>query len=393
MVELKEAIKIIKDNVIKINRTKKVNIVKSINKVSVEDIYAPIDNPPFDRSPYDGYTYNSNSENEKLKVIGVVYAGDVLKRKINKNEAVKIMTGGKIPEGANCVIKKEDVDIIGDMIIPNVKLNEYDNYVFKGEDIAKGQLIIRKNSIIGYEHIGILASVGIHEVTIYDDLRVGILNTGTEIQDIDEVLDDGKIYDSNKYILHSKLLNLGIDPITIDRSDDNILELKNKIKDIIKDVDILITTGGVSVGDKDLIPQVFKDIGAKELFWRVNIKPGGTCCVATLGNKVLFGLSGNPHATLIVFESILIPTLEYLTFKEKNHNIKAVFKGEFNKISKKDRFVNGRLFTKDTVLYVELTDDKDAKNRLYSKINSNCLIKVEKNNTIEDNQEVDILLI
>nr|SUY22688.1 molybdopterin biosynthesis protein [Clostridioides difficile] len=145
-----------------------------------------------------------------------------LYRVLNKNEAVKIMTGGKIPQGANCVIKKEDVTVIGDMITLNIKLKEYDNYIFKGEDIKKGQLIINKNQNIGYDGIGVLASLGISKVTVYDDLKVGILNTGTELQDINETLENGKIYDSNRYTLYSRLLKLGIQADTICNCSDDI---------------------------------------------------------------------------------------------------------------------------------------------------------------------------
>lgn len=157
--------------------------------------------------------------------------------------------------------KKEDVTVIGDMITLNIKLKEYDNYIFKGEDIKKGQLIINKNQNIGYDGIGVLASLGISKVTVYDDLKVGILNTGTELQDINETLENGKIYDSNRYTLYSRLLKLGIQADTICNCSDDILELEKKVKNMLQSVDFLITTGGVSVGDKDLIPDVFKNRG------------------------------------------------------------------------------------------------------------------------------------
>lgn len=124
--------------------------------------------------------------------------------------------------------KKEDVTIIGDMITLNIKLKEYDNYIFKGEDIKKGQLIINKNQNIGYDGIGVLASLGISKVTVYDDLKVGILNTGTELQDINETLENGKIYDSNRYTLYSRLLKLGIQADTICNCSDDILELEKR---------------------------------------------------------------------------------------------------------------------------------------------------------------------
>ncbi|MDB3085129.1 molybdopterin molybdenumtransferase MoeA [Clostridioides difficile] len=392
MIELADAIKIIEENVVPISRVKRVNLIDAVNKVVAEDIYSTIDSPPFDRSPYDGYAYNANSENRNLKVIGTLYAGEVFDSVLNKNEAVKIMTGGKIPRGANCVVKKEDVTVVDDMIILNVKLKEYDNYIFKGEDIKKGQLIINKNQNIGYDGLGVLASLGISTVTVYDDLKVGILNTGTELQDINEPLEDGKIYDSNRYTLYSKLIKLGIQADTICNCSDDILELEKIVKNMLKKVDFLITTGGVSVGDKDLIPDVFRKIGAQELFWKINIKPGGACYVATLGEKLLFGLSGNPHAAIVVFDNVVVPVIEYLTYKKREHYIKAIFKGEFNKLSNKDRFVSGKLYTSEGKLYVRLNDKKDAKARLSATLRSNCMIKIKKEETIKENQLVDVVI-
>lgn len=393
MIGLADAIKIIEENVMPISRIKIVNLIESVNKVVAEDIYSTIDSPPFDRSPYDGYAYDANSENKNLKVIGTLYAGEVFDGILNKNEAVKIMTGGKIPKGANCVVKKEDVTITEDMITLNVKLKEYDNYIFKGEDIKKGQLIISKNQNIGYDGIGVLASLGISKLAVYDDLRVGILNTGTELQDISETLEDGKIYDSNRYTLYSKLLKFGIQADTICNCSDDIQALETKVKDMLENVDFLITTGGVSVGDKDLIPDVFRNIGAKELFWKINIKPGGACYVATLGEKILFGLSGNPHAAIVIFDNVVVPVIDYLTYKESNHYIKAIFKGEFNKFSNNDRFVSGKLYTDEGKLYVKLNDKKDAKARLSATLRSNCMIKIKKRETIKENQLVDVVVI
>lgn len=392
MIELADAIKIIEENVVPISRVKRVNLIDAVNKVVAEDIYSTIDSPPFDRSPYDGYAYNANSENRNLKIIGTLYAGEVFDSVLNKNEAVKIMTGGKMPRGANCVVKKEDVTVVDDMIILNVKLKEYDNYIFKGEDIKKGQLIINKNQNIGYDGLGVLASLGISTVTVYDDLKVGILNTGTELQDINEPLEDGKIYDSNRYTLYSKLIKLGIQADTICNCSDDILELEKIVKNMLKKVDFLITTGGVSVGDKDLIPDVFRKIGAQELFWKINIKPGGACYVATLGEKLLFGLSGNPHAAIVVFDNVVVPVIEYLTYKKRENYIKAIFKGEFNKLSNKDRFVSGKLYTSEGKLYVRLNDKKDAKARLSATLRSNCMIKIKKEETIKENQLVDVVI-
>ena len=393
MIDIKEAVNIIKNNLKPKQDVRKVSIINSINKVCAQDIYSPIDSPPFDRSPYDGYAYSANITKKELTIVGEVYAGDVFKDKLGKNEAIKIMTGGKIPDGANCVIKKEDVTVLANTIILNKDLKEYENYIFKGEDIQKNQLIIKQGDIITYESIGILASLGIDEILVYEDLKIGILTTGTEIQELNEALEDGKIYNSNKYILYSKLLKRGIEPIIVEKSKDCIMELESKIKSILKDVDILITTGGVSVGDKDLIPKAFKNIGGRELFWKVKAKPGGACYASIIDNKLMFGLSGNPHALIVAYENILVPTIDFLSNKTYNSKIQAIFKGSFTKKSSVDRYLNGRMYTSSGRIYVSMTDNKDSKARLWGTLNSNCMIKVNKESILEDGQLVDVVII
>ena len=393
MIDIKEAVNIIKNNLKPKEDVRKVSIINSINKVCAQDIYSPMDSPPFDRSPYDGYAYSANITKKELTIVGEVYAGDVFKDKLGKNEAIKIMTGGKIPDGANCVIKKEDVTVLANTIILNKDLKEYENYIFKGEDIQKNQLIIKQGDIITYESIGILASLGIDEILVYEDLKIGILTTGTEIQELNEVLEDGKIYNSNKYILYSKLLKRGIEPIIVEKSKDCIMELESKIQSILKDVDILITTGGVSVGDKDLIPKAFKNIGGRELFWKVKAKPGGACYASIIDNKLMFGLSGNPHALIVAYENILVPTIDFLSNKTYNSKIQAIFKGSFTKKSSVDRYLNGRMYTSGGRIYVSMTDNKDSKARLWGTLNSNCMIKVNKESILEDGQLVDVVII
>ena len=393
MIDIKEAVNIIKNNLKPKQDVRKVSIINSINKVCAQDIYSPMDSPPFDRSPYDGYAYSANITKKELTIVGEVYAGDVFKDKLGKNEAIKIMTGGKIPDGANCVIKKEDVTVLANTIILNKDLKEYENYIFKGEDIQKNQLIIKQGDIITYESIGILASLGIDEILVYEDLKIGILTTGTEIQELNEALEDGKIYNSNKYILYSKLLKRGIEPIIVEKSKDCIMELESKIKSILKDVDILITTGGVSVGDKDLIPKAFKNIGGRELFWKVKVKPGGACYASIIDNKLMFGLSGNPHALIVAYENILVPTIDFLSNKTYNSKIQAIFKGSFTKKSSVDRYLNGRMYTSGGRIYVSMSDNKDFKARLWGTLNSNCMIKVNKESILEDGQLVDVVII
>jgi molybdopterin molybdotransferase len=391
MYELEEALEIMFKNVNPILDTIKIDTIDSTNRVLSDCILSPICSPPFNKSPYDGYAYDANKFKEKLKVVGTIYAGDSFDIEVVSGEAVKIMTGAKLPQGTNCVIKKEDVNLKKDYIILNKKVKEFENFIAIGEDIKEGELILNKNHEVSFEDVGVLSSVGICEVDVYRDLKVGFISTGSELQDIGTKLKDAKIYDSNKYIIYARLKRLGIKPLMLDREIDDLGLLTDKIEKSIDDVDILVTTGGVSVGDKDLTPKVFKDLGAKVLFDRVNIKPGGTCCVATLGEKILFGLSGNPHAASVAFDSMFVPLFKYMSNKKRDENIKAVFRGSYDRVSGMDRFVRGRMYVDGTNVCVKLTDHKNAKAKLSASLNSNCLIRIKSGEILIDNQVVDVI--
>ena len=210
-ISLEEAINILRENV-KPLEVEEISLIDSVKRVIAEDIYSKIDNPPFNKSAMDGYAIVAEDSNyeEKINVIDKVFAGDVCTSTVNSKTAVRIMTGAPIPVGANAVIKQEDVTVCDNgSIILNKVIKEYENVCFKGEDIKKGSLLVKKNKKLDFADIGIIASSGINKVKVYKKPRIALISTGDEVIDINDELVSGKIYNSNKYTIISRISELG----------------------------------------------------------------------------------------------------------------------------------------------------------------------------------------
>lgn len=381
-ISLEEALDTINLNIEK-KEKEKVSILDGLQRIAAQDIYSKINNPPFNKSAMDGYAIKVEkdmAQGEKFKAIGTVYAGNVFDKIVNRNEAVNIMTGAPIPKGANAIIKKEDVLVDGEYILLSKKIKENENVCFKGEDIHENQLLISKGKKLNFADIGILASVGIGEILTYKKAKIGFLTTGDELVDIDKKLGPGKIYNSNKYSILARLKELNYQCEFIDHSKDDIKDIANKIKYLSEKVDLIITTGGASVGDKDLLCEAIDYLNGQNLFKKIMIKPGSSVLASKYNNTIIISLSGNPNAALTTFELLVKPTIEKLNGKE-NDEIKienAILLDSFNKKSPQRRFLRGNIITIDEKQYVNITQVKTGNGILSSVLDSNCLIEVKK---------------
>ena len=383
-ISLEDSIDILKS--IKINRKiEKVSLIQGINRILASDVYSKINNPPFNKSAMDGYALNADEtipEGTMLKVIGVIYAGQVFDGYVGVDETVKIMTGAKIPNNCSAVIKKEDV-IIGDNYIKlNKDIYKNDNVCHIGEDISKGQLLIKKHTKLNYANIGILASSGIDEILVYKVPKIALLTTGDEVVDVYKELEDGKIYNSNKYSILSRLLELGYECEVVNHVSDEYEKIGKRIEELCSKVDLIITTGGASVGDKDLIEEAINYIGGEILFHKVNIKPGSAVLASQKDNTVIISLSGNPNAALTTFELLAKPMLRKLSGNDEEFIKRevAIINQCYNKKSKVTRFVRGKTFIEDGIQMVSITQNNSGNGILSSTLESNCLIEIEKGN-------------
>lgn len=315
-IELEEAVSIMEENIHEIYEIEEVPLKEADGRVLGEDIYAPVNNPPFDRSPLDGYALiaedsrNADKDNPvKLKVIDEVFAGGYSEKVLNHGEAVRIMTGAKLPKGCDAIIKQEDTNEGMDIVEIYGQLKKYDNYCFEGEDVKKGTLLMKKGDLLSYIHIGILSGMGYDKVRVKRTVKAALLVTGDEVGVPGKPLDEGKIYDSNMHIFNARLNGLGIDVTVCEIIGDDYKVVGDKIKEVIDDVDIIITTGGVSVGKKDILHEALPYIGAETLYWKVNLKPGTPAMFSIYKNKPVLSLSGNPFASLATFELLGRPIL------------------------------------------------------------------------------------
>lgn len=378
-ISLEEALKILDEN-IENNNYIEVKIIEVIGLKAFEKVYSNKRLPPFNKSAVDGYAIriDSNEDVESLKVIDKVFAGEVNKNIVTSKEAIRIMTGAKIPEGANAVIKQEDVSLNNDFITLNKKNSLGDNICLEGEDIEKGDILVEKGKTLDYADIGILASVGIEKVKVYRKPKIGIFTTGNEIIDIDKTLVDGKIFNSNKYLLIGRLKEMNLDPIVLDNNKDDVVEVGNSLKRLSEKVDLIITTGGVSVGEKDILKEAVSYIEGEKLFWKINIKPGSAILASKIKDTLIISLSGNPTAALTTFELLVKPSIDKLMGEDeiKINKEKAFLKEYYINRGNKMRFVRGEFYNKDGKVIVNITQKKSGNGIITSIKKSNCIIDI-----------------
>ncbi|HEE9844953.1 molybdopterin molybdotransferase MoeA [Clostridium perfringens] len=388
-IALEEALEILNKNT-KALKSEVVSIKDSLKRVLYGDVKSKINNPPFNKSVFDGYAFRSedskgtSKENPiELKIVDEIFAGMWPEIEIKSGEAVRIMTGAPIPVGADCVLKQEETERHGDLvkIFKEMKVNE--NISFMGEDIKIGETLIKKGKRLDYADLGIMASSGISEVLVYKKPKVSIISTGDEVCDINSTLKPGKIYDSNLYSLSARIEELGYHVLSMEHVGDNILKIGEAIEKAFEKSDIVFTTGGASVGEKDLMQKVSESIGFEKLFWKIKIKPGSAVVCSKKEEKILISLSGNPNAALTTFELLGKSVLKKLEGKEENINIKrekGVLMDSFNKKSPQRRFLRGNVIYDEKGAKVYITQIKSGNGILSSLLNANCLIEIEKGN-------------
>ena len=320
---------------------------RTLSRTLAADVAAPLDQPPFDRSPLDGYALRSadltgaNREHPAvLEVVDTVYAGDEARIPVGPGQAVRLMTGAMLPPGCDCVVPQEDTDR-GDPVSVFVSLKPFQNYVYQGEDYRKGALLLEKSTRLDAAALGVLAGAGLTEAEVCRRPRVGLLTTGDEVVSPGTALPAGKIYGSNQMLLAARLAELGFETETAHRGDDPAA-VAEAMRELLETCDVLLTTGGVSVGDKDIFHQALPLLGAERIFWRVNLKPGTPAMYSLYEGKPILSLSGNPFAAFTTFELLARPLLAALTGEEGPRWGEGVLDTPFPKASPRRRFIRGR---------------------------------------------------
>ncbi len=315
MISVEEAQDAILKRIPRLGR-ERVHILAALGRVLAEDVVAPRPIPPWANSAMDGYAVRAadvagaSGENPvTLRVIEELQAGFEASRAVGPGEAIRIMTGAPIPEGADAVVMVELTEPGGEgetRILQSVPGGEAVRPA--GEDVEAGERVFEAGSRMGPAAIAMLASIGRAQVLVHQRPRVAILSTGEELVDLDQMPGVGQIYNSNSYALAAQVREAGGEPILLGIARDNAEDLELRLREGLS-ADAVLTSGGVSVGDFDLVKNTLGDLGNEMHFWRVRMKPGKPMAFGTLNGKPVFGLPGNPVSTMVSFELFVRPSL------------------------------------------------------------------------------------
>lgn len=381
MLELETARQQLMEHISPVTATELVPLLEAPGRILAEDAVSTEDQPPFARSPLDGYalrgadTKNASKEQPKeFRVLGKVCAGDVFSGIAGQNEAVRIMTGAPLPKGTDTVIRQEDSDYGQDKVLIFAESAPYQNCCPQGEDYVKGTLLLHEGTLLNGTSVAVLASIGLHQVRVYQKPSIAVISTGDEIIQPGNPLSEGKIYNSNLYFVCGRLIDLKISPASLRHCPDHPQSMADEIRRISPSVDMIITTGGVSVGEKDIMHKVIEELGAKRLFWRVSLKPGAPTLAAVYKGTLLICLSGNPFGAAANFELLVRPVLSRLT-RDESCNLrkeKAVLEEDFPKPGNVRRFIRG--YTKSGKAWP--VQGNHVSGALSSMLSCNCLIEL-----------------
>ncbi|MEM7085306.1 MAG: gephyrin-like molybdotransferase Glp [Bacteroidota bacterium] len=349
MISVSEAIKIVQNNVSPRHNSTKKGVSEALGYILFEDIPSPIHMPPFRQSAMDGYALCLHDE-LNYGVIGEVKAGDSDQPDLLTGEAVRIFTGAPVPNSANAVIMQEKVVLNADRItletIP--LLNE--NIRPRGEQIEKGQIALAKGTFLTSAGIGFLSSLGITEVSVYEKPSVAIVVTGNELAEPGTALAHGQIYESNALMLTAALGNLGYQNTTTYRVADNYQHTFELLQNTIEKHDMILVSGGISVGDYDFVGKALLELEVDPLFYKVKQKPGKPLFFGKKNSKVIFALPGNPAASLSCFYIYVHLALQKLSGDVQFSMTKIQAKSQSNFQKKGDRaqflkahYCNGRV--------------------------------------------------
>ena len=381
MLQIEEAQAMLTEQVRKIEQTERVPLADALGRVLAEDVTAERDQPPFPRSPLDGYAVRAadvagaSKENPAvLHVIGRIYAGYVFDGIVGEGQAVRLMTGAPIPEGADAIIRQEDTFAENDTVQIYVSSEPYQNYCFQGEDYKAGTVLLPKDSRLDAGKITVLSSLGKTEAVVYRKPSVAVISTGDEVLVPGQSWSPGKIYDSNRAYICARLTEAGNPPVISMHAADEARKVADEIRKAAQQADFVITTGGVSVGEKDILHDVVKLLDAEQLFWKVRIKPGSPTLAFICEGTLVLCLSGNPFGAIANFELLARPVLAALT-GQKDWLLpveNAVLQNDFRKPAGARRFLRGCL--ENGKVYIN--GKMQSSGAIASMVKCNCLVEI-----------------
>jgi molybdopterin molybdotransferase len=353
----------------------------ALGRILARPIASPINVPAYRNSAMDGYAlYGKDiplNGQRRLRVVGSAFAGQPYRGELKRGECIRIMTGAKVPETADTVIMQEWVERDGDEAVIDARSKPGANVRQAGEDIQAGAVILQPGDEIGPAQLGLLASLGIPEVAVYRRLRVAFFSSGDEIRSIGQPLEDGQIYDSNRYTLFGMLRELGADVIDMGVIADEAAAIQAAMTQAAREADLVLTSGGISVGEADFIAEAIPQLGEVH-FAKVAIKPGRPLTFAHIGNAGFFGLPGNPVAVMITFLQFVRPAIQRLQGKREQlaPTLRVKAGSPLRKLPGRTEFQRGILSLDEQGELVVRSSGRQGSGVLSSMSDGNCLIRL-----------------
>jgi len=356
------------------------NLLEAVGYVMEEDIFSPIDLPPFTCSAMDGYAIRSSDVQGKLpiklKIKGEIKAGDFKNITVGEGYAFKIFTGAPIPFGTDYVVMQEYTQQEDDFVLIKKNFSKYENIRWKGEEIRKGQKVLSRGTVLNPVVIGFLAIMGIDKVKVIRKPNAYLIVTGSELVIPGTPLKLGKVYDSNSFSIYSALKDMGIERISMVRRGDDFRAIHKAFEKAIAGSDVIIFSGGVSVGKYDFVRELFEKVGVETIFYKVEQKPGKPIYFGRYKGKIIFGLPGNPVSSLVCFYGYVYPAIRKMMglypifLEEKTLSLLKEIRNKGGKVN----FLRG-MFYSNTVMPLKY----QSSHMLSSFAKSNCLIVVPRN--------------
>lgn len=381
--------------------TEKVGILSALGRVLGEDVFSPYNIPPADNSAMDGYavqsadTKRATVENPVvLDILEDIPAGTVPRHAVTTGKASRIMTGAPIPPGADAVVPREDTESDGRCVRISVPAPPGAHIRRSGEDVREGEKIIARGAVIRPAEVGMIASLGRSFIACHQRPLVAILSTGDELIDVDERPSAGKIVSSNSYSLAALVAECGAVPLQLGIARDTREDLLAKLT-AAQRADVIITSGGVSVGDYDLVKDIMQEVGNHMQFWKVAMRPGRPLAFGALGTTPLFGLPGNPVSAMVSFEQFVRPSLLKMMGHRNifRRSVRATLTETLTKGIGARQFVRGRLHEENGRYTVASTGDQGS-GILMSMVLANGLIVLPEHvDTVAVNEEVAVMLL
>ena len=397
LLTVEKTLELIKANISSIDNIQKQSIRDALGHTLAENVISDINVPPHRNSAMDGYAINStdleNTGDISLKVIGTSFAGAPFDGKVSATECVRIMTGAMMPEGSDTVIMQEDTERNDDVISINNQHKAGQNVRHPGEDIQQGSVVLSAGKQISPADLGLLSSIGIAEVKTYCKPKVAFFSTGDELKSLGETLGPGDIYDSNRYTLHGMLKKMDVEIIDLGVIADNKALIQKTLEEAAQSADMILTSGGASVGEADYISEILAEIGQVD-FWKVAMKPGKPLAFGHINKTPYFGLPGNPVSVMATCYLFVQPAIQAL--KAQNETTQLSLRAKCLKPLKKapgrTDFQRGILKQAENGELTVDTTGMQGSHILTSMSMANCFIVIpQQSGNVEAGETVEVL--